>query len=402
VAASGNAQRIDVSQLEYYAGKSHVWLTGSYVFSRPKPLDADLFLWRPPMNIRERQGPAIVTQGLEGEAHASGTLLPMNIALHGQLVGNQVTIGQRQLGDVRLSIEGKVDPDAATLRSTQLKLLEGDWQFSGQYLFDQAWGAIDIHVADVSLHQADAFFQPPPKAQGLLREAAVHIEWPHTSMDELTATGNWVIENFSKGSLLAEQISGKLAMKGEDLTINDIVLRQKDGVAKASLTYNLGDTDHLGLELATQDWPLELPRSEGSLKISGNTRLDIDLKRQAATGPVDLSASAVLYERPFGTISIDSDLQGKQLRLNSVRADAFGGELTGHGVLDLGDWPNSTGDFLWQGVQASDIAQMWPTLQGLGGTYAGELHLRHNDSIHIGEPLLTEIRISPADGHSMA
>lgn len=396
VQASGTSRRIDITQLEWMAGKSHVWVNGSYEFSRPKPLDATVFLWRLPLEAADPQRILLPagSAGLRGQARAIGTVLPLDVDLDGELFGNQVYFGKRQLGDLAVRMTSHLGENVATFRSTQLKLLEGEWDISGQYLYDEQWGSLDLGVRDLSLHQFDAFVEPPPNAQGKLH-ARIHLEWPHQKREEMTVTGDWAIDNLKKGTFVAQKAAGKINMQDDQVTVAPIVLHQGNGQLQGSLKYSMNSQDHLALDAAATDWPIDLPSARGSLQVSAQTRLDINLKDKSATGPLKLSAAARLYDRDLGTARVDAQMRGHELQLLTADASAFGGTFHGQGAFALDDWTKSTGKFDFQGIDSASIVQMWPSASGLAGIFNGSIELRPNFEPHATEPLVADIHARP-------
>jgi hypothetical protein len=399
VQASGNLRRIDIQQLEWMAGKSHVWVAGSYELSRPKPLEANVYLWRLPFEVSDPARRAMTgSAGMRGKLHAAGIVLPLNVDLDGELLGSKVYFGKRQLGDLAVRVNGHLGDELATFESTKIKLLDGDWSLKGQYTYEEQWGSVDVNLTGLSLKQLDGLVAPPPDARGVLA-ADVHIEWPHRDLKQLSAVGTWTIKDLAKSGLLAENAGGRLEIQGDEIDLNDIVLRHGAGLTKGKIRYNMREGERLSVDLAAIDWPVELPQTNGALKLNGETKLDIDFKSVSAIGPVSIRADATRGGQYFGSMTFQGAMAGQELVIDSAQARAFGGTLEGSGKVGLRDWTQSTAHFDIRGVEADQIVQMWPRAAGLGGTYSGVLDVRHNLDPHATDPLVAEFRIIPTAGH---
>lgn len=393
--ASGSPERIDVMRLEYTAGKSNVWVGGAYVFDQPKPLSADLYMWRIPLDVTDPGQRRVASGGLRGEAHAEGTLYPMDVDLAGRLFGNDVFFGRRSLGDVRLNLEGHVDGGRAVLKTTRLKLLDGQWAFSAQYLFDEGLASLDLDVAELPVRAVDALLDPPSDAEGVLTEAKLRFVWPRGEGEPVQMDGTWALRDLVKENFAAKTITGRLEMRGDDLVLPDVELRQEDGIARGTIQYNLRDRSRARVELAADNWPLRLLETTGHFVLNFNTNLDLNLKEKSATGPVKVAGSALLRDREVATFNVSAVMEQKTLRVDDLRASGFGGTLAGNSVYVSDDWPKSTGHLEVNGVDARQLVEMWPRLTGLYGTIDGVLHVSQNMTIGATEPLRAELRLIP-------
>jgi hypothetical protein len=392
--ASGDPTRIDLKDLTYTAGKSTVWAGGSYVYKLPKPLDVALYVWRIPLNIEDSGRHPIARGGLRGEAHAEGTVAPMNIDLTGRLIGNDVYFGKRALGDAHAVINGHAGPERLTLRSQRLKLLDGAWDLGGQFVYGDGSGRLDIEIDGLSLAHADQLVSPPPDLGGTLG-ADIRVRWPRLARSEMKVDGSWSVTGFRKSAFAAETVKGQLELRGDDLVLSDIELRQKRGRGQGRVVYNLRDRATLGLELAAEDWPVELPEQQGSLTISGNATQAIDITKQTATGPVAASVLASVHGRELGTAALSAEMAGNVLNIGDLRVSAFGGVAGGSGAIDLENWPQSTGKVEWSGIDAAALVAMWPRLEGLSGVISGAIDIRHARPREAAEPMLALVHVSP-------
>ncbi|HEV8604124.1 MAG TPA: hypothetical protein VGQ99_02085 [Tepidisphaeraceae bacterium] len=391
--ASGDDKRIDLAQLYYRVGKFEASVQGSYVYALPKPLNLDLYLWRIP--ITHVEDPARAVGGeLNGQIHANGTLWPRNVDLSGKLLGNDVVIGRRHLGDVAIQLAGAINDDLALIESRELELLEGHWTLSASYDCRKDLTHLDVSVRDFSLHQADSFFSPPPNLAGTVA-AQLHLDLPHQDRALMAGRGDWSIKNLQQGKFKADETAGRLAIESDGLFFDDVTLRQGSGSAKGSIKTNFRELTRLAIELNTQNWPLENLPSNLALQFSGNAKVEIDTRQKTATGPLQLNTAITINRKPVGNLSFDTNLAGQVAEMKSINGSIFGGAVEGKGALRWDDILKSTGSLQWHDIDSARLADMWPQLAGIHGTVSGSIEAQPAANPQVNEPLEIDIALKP-------
>ncbi len=393
IEAAGSPGQIDVSEFQVKADDLQVRGQASYVSGRQMPLQATLNLSRqddpdPSVAGRYSTGP------LAGQATASGTLQPFRLSLSGWLSGRQVSLGSQRMGDVRAQVKGEIDERQLTLRSNQMQLLGGRVSLAADYHFEDAAATIGIQMAGVPLAVADNLVQPPPGMLGAL-DAQVNVDWPRFHEKSRNVQGEFSIRGFRKEAFAAEQITGRLAMRGEQLLIDDVKLRQKDGAATAAVRMNLQDRSRVHIEGKASDWPIELPQQKLSVNLGGETSLDINTAGLSATGDLRLQGRANLDGKPLGELDLRSTLDGRNLKVAGLTGRVLGGSFAGHGHVLVDDWASSTGQLEWKGIEAAQIASLFPAARSLAGTLDGAVRVQRNTSRGSTEPMGVDIRIQP-------
>ncbi|HEV8293435.1 MAG TPA: hypothetical protein VGP94_15970, partial [Tepidisphaeraceae bacterium] len=391
--ASGDHKRVDLSQFYYRVGKFEASATGSYVYDIPKPLNLDFYLWRIP--IPHADDPTRAIGGvLNGQIHANGTLWPRNVDLSGNLLGNDVVIGRRKLGDVSIQLAGIIDEDQALIQSKELKLFEGDWSLSASYNFQKDLTHLDLAVQNLSLLQADSFISPPPKITGAIA-AQLHLDLPHQDSAVMAGRGDLSISGLQKGNFKAEQITSNLAIESNSLFFDNITLRQGAGSATGSLKFNLRQPSVLSIDLTSQNWPVENLPSHLALQLSGNTKIELDIKNKTANGPLQLNTALALNQKSVGNISLNSNLSGQLAELKSITGNLFNGTLAGNAILRWDDILKSTGKIEFQNIDSASLADMWPNLSGIHGTLSATLEAQPAVDPKTNEPLEISLSLRP-------
>src|SRR5207248_1951469 len=107
--------------------------------------------------------------------------------------------------------------------------------------------------------------------------------------------------------------------------------------------YNLRQPTVFTIDLTSQNWPIENLPSQLALQLTGNTKIELDVKNQTATGPLQLNSTLALSQKPIGNIALNSNLTGKVAELKSINGNLFAGAVTGNGILRWDDILKSTG-----------------------------------------------------------
>jgi len=390
---SGDPKRVDLTQFYYRMGKFEASATGSYVFDIPKPFDLDLSMWRIPLPHPDDPTRAIGGV-INGRIRANGTLWPRDVDLLGNLLGNDVVIGRRKLGDVSIQLAGVIDKNEARIESKELKLFEGEWGLAVSYNFEKDLTHLDLAVKDLSLVQADSFISPPPKISGVVA-AQLHVDIPHQDRNVMAGRGEVSITGAQKGKFKAEQITSKLTIESDTFFFDDIILRQGPGTANGSFKFNLRQPSVLSIELASQNWPIENFASRLAVQFSGSTKLELDVKNKTANGPLNFNSALALNQKPVGNIALDSNLSGQVAELKSIKGAIFGGAINGSGVLRWDDILKSTIKLELENIDSASLAEMWPSLSGIHGTVSGSIEAQRAANPQATEPLEISLSLRP-------
>jgi hypothetical protein len=392
--ATGAREWINLSDLHLTAGHTTISAYGFYDFTQPKPLSASVHVWRP---VRDPAAPtpqeALAAQKtgiLRGDLKVTGIVTQPDIEISGEAFGENVIIGQRELGDLRVAIRGNVTPKGAALWSERLQLLEGRWAFRGDYDRQKDLATLHVDALGLSLGQADAFFKPPPNLVGML-DAELHMDVPHRDREQLSASGDFLVTGFKKGQITADEVRGAISFENDQLTISNIELENERGTGNGEVKYNLNDPGRVGVKLAVRDWPLQTRRQNIRLRVAAETALEIDTKTSSINGPLSASGSIVLREADAGTFSAAANFKGRQIDLQSLVADVLDGRLQGRARIDMNDVLASTAQFDWADFDAGFVQEMFPAIEGLEGRVSGNLSAGKAVGPHVEAPMRVQL-----------
>jgi hypothetical protein len=102
-------------------------------------------------------------------------------------------------------------------------------------------------------------------------------------------------------------------------------------------------------------------------------------------------------DKDAGTLSIQSDMNGRTVNVRNLEAAALGGTAHGAAVVSLDDFTKSTGNLGWNGLDAAQVSNFIPKAEGLGGTISGTANLAPTDNPRDIGPLRLVAKISSND-----
>lgn len=394
LSAAGDAKQIQVPELRLRTASLTALAKASYDFARSKPFEADLQVWQTPPAPDEPR--TVAGAVVRGEAHIGGTLQPLSADMTARLVGRDVYLGKRQLGDVTVQLAGNIDPSGATLDSQEISLLDGHWTLHGRYRFDDGTAGLAVVVRDLSLQQADALVDPPPHLTGTLG-AEVRMDLPEGDRSRLSVEGDWLIRDLQRGPFRAERILGRLGLEDRVLVLDDIQLNQQLGRGVVEARYDLRQRNQLSVLADLKDWPVELSQGPLLANVTGGTRVKIDLAQKSAVGPAELNASVQLRGKDLAQVQLTSAFQGREIDVSAVKVTLLEGGLDGQAHLTLNDPLQSTAKLTWRNLDAVAIADLVPMLQGLQGRFSGSLEAGRPADPRTPEPLRVQVQLNPAN-----
>ena len=131
--AWGNQQDACLRNAYAVIGSIFATADGVYHISNPKPVDANVFIAELSTPATSpTTAPSFVQGHLRGDAHLTGTVAPLELAMEGQLHGRGLIIGDRPLDNVDVKCMGTADRSHVVIDSDELHLLGGQWKLHAQ------------------------------------------------------------------------------------------------------------------------------------------------------------------------------------------------------------------------------------------------------------------------------
>jgi hypothetical protein len=176
---------------------------------------------------------------------------------------------------------------------------------------------------------------------------------------------------------IADKIDGKVQGENGTIVFDPILLERKDGRARARLAFPIDAPRLMRLDASAAAWPLEinagLSRTVSNVLLWANAGLDLDLKRLTAKGPVTMQANISAWDQDVCTVFADAVLNQRRVDLKSIGGNMLGGKLSGDGYVYLDQPLLSAGRVSWENINATRLIQLYPVVEGLGGSFSGSV-----------------------------
>ncbi|MEO6434756.1 MAG: hypothetical protein ABIP55_03205, partial [Tepidisphaeraceae bacterium] len=253
------------------------------------------------------------------------------------------------------------------------------------------------------------------------------VPLPLRRREDIAMRGDFTADNVSTAhlphnALSAQRIAGDFSLRNGVFRADPITLHKEEGGAKGTATVSIQTTlarlKNPDINLIAEAWPVRLSET-GSAAIWAQTLLSIapvsasaakDATRgvaphvtpgapMGATGPMTIRAkfatTAQGEQQAISELIVEGKLDGRRGVFETITLDALGGHAQGRAALNA-DAPNQTNATLsWTGIRGERLADFFPALEGLTGSYAGALAIGPASSPRAVEPLRVTLGIDP-------
>jgi hypothetical protein len=395
VDASGDAKLYKLNELFLSGMDVLVDATGFYDRAVPKPLL---------LNFKIRHAPTAAAEAdttlrgtLYAEARVQGIAWPLDVGVTGRVIGQAIRVKDRAIGDLAIDVEGNVTPTQASITSKELELLGGHWALVGTWLREQDLVRLNVRVRDLPLAQCGAAIGRND-VEGTM-DGKWTFDLPNLDKNRLTMTGGFEAHAIRVGAFPVERAAGTMTMKDGRVEAGPIDLTQGTGKATANVSVALAAPTKPTIGLTAADWPVALPGAGAALKVSADTKLDVDVATRSATGPLTARADVTLGTQPFGQARLAAELAGHAVRVTSLEADAFAGSAVGNGQFDLDNPLGATAEFTWRDIDAAAVAAIFPRANGIAGRFGGSAKLRPSNDARGLEPVRLDVVLDSYGGN---
>jgi len=407
VNASGEARATDRTTLEpahftlvdnIYVCLGDVECTarGFYDSTIAQPLQLDLWIAQRP--TAGTNPDAYLRGRLRVDAHASGSLRPIDVKLAGYARGRNVVLNNRQLGDLLADIKGTVTPTHVELGTARLKLFGGQWDATCKWPIDFPETPIELEVAgrSFSLDQLLAGLN----ARGLAGTAdgSSRILISDFARDRIQASGQFDVREFTAPGFVAPQVTGRIQLADGALRFDTIEARNGGGVMHATAATTLSRASAWDITADVSDWPYRIHQADADMLLTGKAQLGLDLVRKTATGPLNLSAALDARGTPLGTASLDARFTGRQLDVDRFALDALDGTVRGRGSYGFESPLRTAVDLSLTNIDARKLALYVPQMRGIAGKLDGVIVSGPDDNPRALEPWRLNVSLRAVDG----
>ena len=385
LSALGKRDFVELKNLVVDSGQAEIQADGSYDTRLPKPVNLSVVLSHLP--ALEGTDPHAPIRGqLFGKASFSGTLNPMDLSIdQGQLNGSNVFIGRRSLGSVALQLTGRVTNQQAHIETIEANILGGEWRTQADWPVEQNAVRLQLSVREMPLAEIANLMNQQSIAGQMGGSWTIDI--PALDRHRITAYGSTEIHDVVAGNFQAEKITAESKLGDGKLVLDPIQLTQRDGNANVHIDLPLANPTQMNVKGSVHNWPATAPSGRASSLISAQTELSVDLTKKSAEGPLKAQASFTIDNHDAGTVSIDSNIDGRTINVQSINAAALGGTAQGAGILPVDEPMKSTAKLTWQGLDAAQLAAFVPNSRDLSGKMSGSAELAPTDEPRALGPL---------------
>jgi hypothetical protein len=204
---------------------------------------------------------------------------------------------------------------------------------------------------------------------------------------------------------IADVITGKVTAADGMVAFDPIKLRRRSGIANAKLTFPITAPREAHLDLSVGGWPVDykdVRRRPSNLLIWFDTKLDLDLKKLEASGPLKVHRAVIAkQEETVAVITADAEVQRRRIDVKSIKGEGLGGTIAGDGYVYLDTPLQSSGRIDWNDIDAEAITALMPYTEGLVGKYSGALRfspVTPNEDRDATGPFRVTGRISAQNG----
>jgi len=144
-------------------------------------------------------------------------------------------------------------------------------------------------------------------------------------------------------------------------------------------------------------WPYGTPGG-ATFAMSGTTKLDIDLKQRGASGPLNGTLDVQFRGAPLAHAELDGDLRDRLVSVKKLGGNILTGAFDGNANFDLDKPLEANGQVKWLNIDSAALTELFPALEGLGGTYSGTVTIGPAREPRPLEPVRIDINIDAHDG----
>ena len=409
VASHGDKKIAWLDHLTFQNADATLTIDGTYTYGVPKPVRATVRL----SNVEPAAGavilaadrpPQVLRGSLSGSTTMVGTLSPLLLDVTGQVNGHEVDMWRRHIGDISLQLAGDINFDRALIKTQTLRLLDGNWDMTADYLLQSDSLNLTVGVKDLSLKEVGTLAGRTDLKGSLDGKWDFYLPALRFEKNAVAVRGIATLKNVSANAFNADQITATTTLANGSFSIDPIEMIHGNGRGQAHAQVNLNDLRHYIAGAELKAWPLDLPDSLAHVDLwvgapevivdlgdpNGKTEEDRSLEIYAHT--LDISGAAKLQKQDLGRFEVRSGVWGRMFDARGIHATLLGGRADGQARINLANFTASTAEITWENLNMAQLAIFFPELKDLRGLMNGNLRIAPAEVSRPVEPLAMVIQ----------
>ncbi len=322
--------------------------------------------------------------GLLGDISVVGKLDPADLVLSGWAVGSDLHVGRRELGNLRITLAGRVHDNQVSLESRDIRVLGGMWTVSGVWPVDDALFRLDsVTVNKLPI----AMIADDRRLAGML-DGKWSINVRDLTRDGIDVRGSTTItgvafndpDSPSTEMLDIDQIQiPDIRLEYGYLDLDPVTLIRNthavSGKATLGISTTLDAPGQIAVAFNTNSWPVQLPDWPVAAQVSSSGNVNVDIPGKSVYGSAEVKSENTWNDKPLSVVTTHLDITGRSVRADPIQITRGEGTAEGSAEFDL-DHPFQTVASLdWKNLDIANVSQMFAGSESLHGKSSGSLRV---------------------------
>ncbi len=397
--ASGEGRRMQVSDLSLQSEGLTLGLSGTYDPDRPSPLEAIASFHRPLPELLDPpatdQPPAVPPVAF-GTVAISGDPIASRAQAEGLVTFANLRYQGETLPSRELSARVTWSRDSIAVETSPFAFIGGETAITAGLDLSTRSVVGHARIACIDLGQAAALVDPDLRLAG---DGFADLAFRFSDFDPHSAEvyGTWVLDRVTSPAGPIESGRGRLAVRFPDVHLSEVLLTRGVSSVGGDVRLDVNTPEFVTADLRLNRYGYEDAELGVSAMIDGHATARIDLTKREANGTVTLEGVASLDGQPLSTVRAEATLSGRTAETTSLRANLFGGSVTGGASLPVDDWTKLALNLEFSDVELSQLRPFVPRSQ-LSGLLGGTVSVRPAKEKSALGPMRFETDLSSSNG----
>jgi hypothetical protein len=375
--AEGDDRGAHISEFRAVEGERIVTASGRLSFREKGLQDVRLMADWPAREVRF--GPTQTERPLGRwrlEGDVFGRIEPLGIEMTGQLTGQNIVLGAETVRRLEVPVRLKADDEAIRMATDSIDLFGGRWRLSARHDPAASLTQVGVTADDLSLESLAVAAGLTVDSRGRAH-AEIQVAVQDFDLRSAVATGSWSVQDVDIAPLRVERVQGKLRIADGRARLEEILLEQEGGKARASVEVWIDNPHCLFVDLTTERWPIRLEESPLLLYADGKSRLRVNLIKRTADGEARLTGTVLLKEQELARVRLVALAQDQTLDIEELYAETLGGDVEGKVQICLDRLLASSAKLQWQNIEPKLLEPWAPQLARFQGLVSGSFVAEH-------------------------